>query len=75
MFVDLQRAVCVGAPQGVGGVDGGGGQSFGHGHLHVHAGQVHDYRLRAGGQEKNVESSEELEPSCITPVLLTMEQQ
>lgn len=46
MFVDLQGAVCVGAPEGVGSVDGGRGQSLQHGHPHVDTGQVHDDRLR-----------------------------
>lgn len=46
MFVDLQGAVCVGAPEGVGSVDGGRSQSLRHGHPHVDTGQVHDDRLR-----------------------------
>lgn len=53
VFVDLQGAVCVGAPQGVGGVDGGRSQSFRHGHLHVDTGQVHDNRLREGEGERS----------------------
>lgn len=50
VFVDLQGSVCVGAPEGVGRVDGGRSQSFGHGHPHVDAGQVHDDWLRKGGR-------------------------
>lgn len=48
MLANLQRAVGVGAAQGVGGVDGGGGQSLRHAHPHVDAGQVHDDGLRGG---------------------------
>lgn len=65
MFVDLQGAVCVGAPEGVGSVDGGRGQSLRHGHPHVDTGQVHDDRLR------EVDSTEmwgEWLPSCNTPL-------
>lgn len=46
VLVDLQRSMCVGAPEGVGRVDGGGGQSLWHGHPHVNTGQMHHYRLR-----------------------------
>lgn len=41
--------MCVGAAEGVRRVDGGGGQSLGHGHPHVDAGQVHDDWLREAG--------------------------
>lgn len=46
LFADFQRSVCVRSSQGIGCVDGGSGQGFRHGQSHVHAGQVHDHRLR-----------------------------
>ncbi len=45
MFVHFQGAMCVGAPEGVGCVDGGRGQGLRHGHPHIDTGQVHDYWL------------------------------
>lgn len=65
MFVDLQGAVCVGAPEGVGSVDGGRGQSLRHGHPHVDTGQVHDDRLR---EVDRTETWGEWLPSCNTPL-------
>lgn len=46
VLADLQRPVRARAAEGVGGVDGGCGQSLRHGHPHVDAGQVHDDWLR-----------------------------
>lgn len=70
MLANLQRAVGVGAAQGVGGVDGGGGQSLRHAHPHVDAGQVHDDGLRGG--KWTHQGMEQRYPSC---TCLTMEQQ
>lgn len=52
VLVDLQGAVCVGAAEGVGRVDGGRSQSLRHGHPHVDTGQVHDYWLRTMDKEE-----------------------
>lgn len=59
MFVDLQGAVCVGAAEGVGCIDGGRGQSFRHGHPHIDTGQVHDDWLREDTREGGINGEKE----------------